>query len=73
MPGLIAQTGKELTTQSVENLLRNSIYAAWVVIPAWNLKERGSFEALVSDEPFERVQDILNGNRAAVVPHNRYG
>ncbi len=73
LPGLIAQTGKELTTQSVENLLRNPIYAAWVVIAAWNLKERGSFEALVSDELFERVQDIVKGNCAAVVPHNRCG
>jgi len=69
--GLTTHAGKRLTAQSFENLLRNPIYAGWVVIPAWNLRERGSFEPLVSDELFERVQDILDGKRMAVVPHLR--
>jgi site-specific DNA recombinase len=69
--GLTTQGGKQLTAQSFENLLRNPIYAGWVVIPAWNIKERGSFEALVSDDLFERVQDILDGKRLTIVPHTR--
>src|ERR1035437_531411 len=69
--GLTTQGGKQLTAQSFEKLLRNPIYAGWVVIPAWNIKERGSFEALVSDEVFDRVQDILDGKRLTIVPHTR--
>ena len=69
--GLRTHGGKPLTAQSFENLLRNPIYAGWVVIPAWGLKEPGSFEALVSEELFQRVQDIIDGKRMAVVPHIR--
>ncbi len=69
--GLTAQTGKRLTAQSFENLLRNPIYAGWVVIPSWNLKERGTFQPLVSEELFDKVQDILDGKRTAIVPHIR--
>jgi site-specific DNA recombinase len=67
--GLTTQTGKPLTAQSFENLLRNPVYAGWVVIPAWNLKERGSFEPLVSEQLFDKVQDIMDGKRTAIVPH----
>src|ERR1019366_6145560 len=69
--GLTAHGGKPLPAQSFENLLRNPIYAGWVVIPSWNLRERGSFEQLVSDELFDRVQSIMDGKRTAIVPHLR--
>ncbi|MCU1309866.1 MAG: site-specific recombinase [Candidatus Angelobacter sp.] len=69
--GLTTQKSKPLTAQSFENLLRNPVYAGWVVIPAWGLKERGSFEPLLTDEIFERVQDIMDGKRLAVVPNPR--
>jgi hypothetical protein len=48
-----------VTAQSLENLLRNQTCAGWIVIPSWNLRERGS------------VQDILDGKRRAIVPHIR--
>lgn len=67
--GLTTQTGKKLSAQSFENLLRNPIYAGWVVIPKWSLKERGSFEPLVTEELFDKVQDIIDGKRTAIVPH----
>ena len=69
--GLETTAGKPLTAQSFENLLRNPIYAGWVVIPAWGLRERGSFELLVPEEVFDRVQDIIDGKRTAIVPHLR--
>ena len=69
--GLTTPGGKPLAAQSFENLLRNPIYAGWVVIPAWSLRARGSFEALVSDELFQRVQDIMDGKKTAIVPHLR--
>jgi site-specific DNA recombinase len=69
--GLTTQTGRKLTAQSFENLLRNPIYAGWVAIPAWNLKERGTFKPLVTEELFDKVQDIMDGKRTAIVPHIR--
>jgi site-specific DNA recombinase len=69
--GLKTQGGKSLTIQSFENLLRNPAYAGWVVIPTWDLRERGSWDPLVSDELFLRVQEIMDGKRMAVVPHIR--
>jgi site-specific DNA recombinase len=69
--GLRSGAGKVLTPQSFENLLRNPIYAGWVCIPSWNVKCRGTFEPIVSEELFERVQEIIEGNRLAITPHQR--
>jgi site-specific DNA recombinase len=69
--GLTTLKGKSLTAQTFESLLRNPIYCGWVVIPSWNLRERGSFEPLVEAELFQRVQDILDNKRTAIVPHIR--
>lgn len=69
--GLKTQAGRKLTPQTFEKLLRNPLYAGWIVIPTWNLRERGSFTPLVNDELFRRVQDILDGKRVAVAAHQR--
>ncbi len=69
--GLRTQAEKRLTAQSLENLLRNPAYAGWVAIPSWDIKAPGSWEPLISQEVFDRVQDIMDGKRMAVVPHIR--
>jgi site-specific DNA recombinase len=69
--GLKTQTEKAVTPQTFERMLRNPIYAGWVVIPEWSLKERGSFAPIVSDEQFRQVQDILDGKRLSVTAHSR--
>ncbi len=69
--GLKTQAGRKLTPQTFEKLLRNPLYAGWIVVPAWNLRENGSFTPLVNDELFRRVQDVLDGKRVAVTAHQR--
>jgi site-specific DNA recombinase len=69
--GLRTQAGKKLTAQTLEKLLRNPAFAGWVEIPSWGVKNRGTWEPLVSQELFDRVQDIMDGKRIAVVPHIR--
>jgi DNA invertase Pin-like site-specific DNA recombinase len=69
--GLKTHVGSGLTPQSFERMLRNPIYAGWIVIPEWDLKEHGSFEPLVSDAQFRLVQDTLDGKRLCVTAHLR--
>jgi len=52
-------------------MLRNPIYAGWIVISEWGVKERGTFTPIVTDEQFREVQDILNGKKIAVAAHSR--
>jgi site-specific DNA recombinase len=69
--GLKTLKGRSITPQTFERLLQNPMYKGWIEIPAWGVKERGSFEALVSEGLFNRVQDILSGKRISVVTHQR--
>ena len=69
--GLTTQSGRSLTPQTFERLLRNQIYSGWIVIPSWGLREKGSFEPLVSEDTFHRVQEILDAKRLSVTAHQR--
>ena len=69
--GLQTSKGLPLTTQTFQKMLHNPLYAGWVFIPTWGLRYRGSFEALIEDELFQRVQDILSGKRLTVSSHER--
>jgi site-specific DNA recombinase len=63
--------GRRLSPQSFDRLLRNELYAGWICLPKWKLKERGIFEPLVTEEQFQRVQDILDGRRISVTVQKR--
>jgi len=69
--GLTTQSGNKLSPQTFERMLRNPVYCGWIVIGSWNVREKGSFEPLVSEDPFNRVQDILSGKRMSVTAHQR--
>jgi site-specific DNA recombinase len=69
--GLQTAKGVRVSAQTFQMILLNPIYAGWVVIPSWGLKERGSFEPLVSDELFQKVQDILSGKRLVASAYQR--
>lgn len=71
--GLRTLTGKVVVGQTFDSILRNPIYAGWVVLlsapeisPA-----RGLHEPIVSQELFDRVQAILAGRKPAVVKKRR--
>jgi hypothetical protein len=69
--GLRTHNGRELTPQTFERLLQNPIYAGWVCIPSWDIKEKGSFMPLVSQSTFDDVRDVLTGKRLTVIAHDR--
>ena len=49
-------------------MIRNPVYMGW--IHSGENKVKGNFEALVSEELFITVQDVLRGRRVPV-PHRR--
>jgi site-specific DNA recombinase len=66
--GLRTVRGNPVTPQSFSQMMRNPIYMGW--IHSGENKVKGNFEALVSEELFITVQDVLNGRRVPV-PHKR--
>jgi site-specific DNA recombinase len=69
--GLTTLKGHTVSAQTFDRMLQNELYAGWICLPKWNLRERGIFEPLVTEELFGRVQDILKGKRVSVAPHSR--
>ena len=69
--GLQTTKGIRVSAQTFHKILLNPIYAGWVVIPSWGLKVRGSFEPLISDELFQKVQDVLSGKRVVANAYQR--
>ena len=69
--GLRTPRGRNLTAQTFDQTLRKAIYAGWMEVSGWNIRVRGKFEPLVSDEVFERVQRVLSGKGHTFTAHNR--
>jgi site-specific DNA recombinase len=60
-----------LTAQSLGALLKNPIYAGWLLVPSWEASVRGDFEALVPDSIFRRVQVLLDSKGVPLRRHVR--
>ena len=67
--GLTTRRGRPLTKQTLSRLLRNQIYAGWVVSGEHKIK--GQHQPLVSQELFDAVQDALDGKVAAPIKHKK--
>src|SRR5918992_2619828 len=60
--GLTNRRGKPLTSQAIGMLLRNQLYAGIADVPEYGVRgKRGDFEALISQDLFDRVQAVLSG------------
>ena len=53
------RTGKKLTKGTFSQMLHNRVYAGWV--KQKDILARGTFEPLVSEQLFDRVQEALKG------------
>ena len=65
--GLVTKRGRSLTKQTLSQVLRNQLYAGWVV--SGDNKVKGIHEPLVSQSLFDAVQDALDGKKSAPVVH----
>src|SRR5580698_8223416 len=57
--GFRSASGREIPSQSFHNMLRNELYAGWVV--SGDMRVKGLHEPLVSQQVFDAVQEVLTG------------
>ena len=69
--GLRTARGQPISVQTLSKVLRHPIYAGWLVVEDWDVRERARFEPLVRQDVFDRVQAVLNGKRPSVTPYSR--
>jgi site-specific DNA recombinase len=77
--GLRTWEGKRLSTETFRRMLNNPLYAGRIVVQGkkggagqdWQIVQRGSFEPIVSEEVFDKVQLLLAGRRPTVTPRRR--
>jgi site-specific DNA recombinase len=72
--GLRTMRGKALTPQTFQALLLNPLYAGWVRLPSDEsfAPVRGLHVPIVSQELFDRVQEILTGKRLSAAPKRKF-
>ena len=56
--GLRSASGREIPKQSFYNMMRNELYAGWVV--SGDIRVKGLHEPLVTQEVFDAVQELLS-------------
>lgn len=64
--GLKTRRDRPLTKQTFSRMLRNQVYAGWVV--SGEVKVKGLHQPLVTQELFDAVQDALEGKTATGAP-----
>ena len=69
--GLDTARGKPLSAQTFQKLLLNSFYAGWMVFPDRNVRVPGNYEPLISQELFDRVQEVLDGRRPTLTGYQQ--
>jgi len=71
--GLRTRSGDKLATQTLDQILHNPLYAGWMVVDKWNIRKRGKFEPIVTEDLFNNVQEVLSGRKPAGVSAARAG
>jgi len=71
--GLTTRSGKPVSSQSFDEILRNPIYAGWVSLPSDEdtAPVRGLHKPIVTQVLFDRVQAILAGRKPPVVARRK--
>jgi DNA invertase Pin-like site-specific DNA recombinase len=72
--GLTTGSGKPLSPQTFQMVLRNPLYAGWVNIPSDPdfQSVRGLHQPIVSQELFDRVQAVLDGRAPVAAPKRKF-
>lgn len=69
--GLRTRLGVPVPMQTFHAMLRNEIYAGWIVVKTWNARVRGNFEPIVDEALFRIAQEFLDGRRKTITPYQR--
>jgi hypothetical protein len=57
--GLRSASGREIPRQSFHNMMRNELYAGWVV--SGDVRVKGLHESSVTQQVFDAVQEVVTG------------
>ena len=69
--GLRTRLGQPVPMQTFHSMLRNELYAGWIVVKPWNARVRGNFEPIVDQTLFLIAQEFLDGRRKTITPYQR--
>ena len=69
--GLRTRSERPVAIQTLSKTLRNPIYAGWLVVEKWGIRQKANFESVVSEEVFNHAQAVLDGKRPSVTPYAR--
>jgi len=64
--GMRTHKGNRITPQTLNKILTNAIYSGWMVVEKWEIKQRGDFEPLITEETFLKAQQLHNGNKSSI-------
>ncbi len=71
LEGLRTRAGRPVSGQTFQAMLRNPVYSGRIVNASFGVEARGDWEALISQETFDRVQLVLGGRRPSAVKRPR--
>lgn len=69
--GLRTKKGKPISSQTLNNILKNPLYKGWISVPKMGIDNSGNFEPIIDEATFDRVQALLSGRRSSNTPRQR--
>lgn len=67
--GLLNRRNQPLSSQAIGMLLRNQLYAGIIDVPEYGVRhERGDFEAIITEDLFQRAQAVRSGRIPSSAP-----
>lgn len=70
--GLRNRKNRPFVPQEFQRILRNPVYAGWNCVPSMpDIRVKGLFRPIVSQELFDRVQDILDKKKPVAAPRRK--
>ncbi len=69
--GLRTKKGKKIALQTLETVLKNPLYAGWMTAKNLENPIRGTFEPLIDQSLFDKVQAVLAGKKVTVTAYLR--
>ncbi len=69
---ILEKEGLSINPTCMSKMLKNKVYCGFIEKKEWAEEPiKGKFEPIISEETFYKVQNILNGGKPLITPHNR--
>jgi len=69
--GLRTRTGEPVPVWTAKKWLSSPVYCGIVASRAWGMSVKGDFQPIITEQLFQRVQDVLSGRSPVAVAHRR--